>query len=449
MIEPRRAMRLGPSPRLAIVGAGGKTSLLFRLADDYKQQGETPLLTATTHLSLDQAQLADHHVIWRAGSSLPDLVANSGHGSWLFTGPPAERNRLGPLPPDILNELRLLADAHALPLLIEADGARLRPLKAPAAHEPAIPEFACEVAVLAGLGGVDRPLDASTVHRPERFAALSGLQPGERITTEAVAQVLADPEGGLRNIPDGARRLVVLNQANSATSRARAATLGRRLLGPFQAVLVADLPAAGEESKAGGVLSVLERQAGIILAAGGSARFGTGLKQLAHWRGAPLVRHVALNALRAGLEPVIVVVGAEGEQVGAVLRDLPIKLVNNPAWERGQSTSLRAGLAAIPGACGAALFLLADQPQIPATLIHALMEEHRRTLAAIVAPLIDGRRGNPVLFDRSTFSELAGVEGDVGGRALFSRHPVNWIPWHDAGLLLDVDTPADLDRLGR
>ena len=68
-------------------------------------------------------------------------------------------------------------------------------------------------------------------------------------------------------------------------------------------------------------------------------------------------------------------------------------------------------------------------------------------LAPIVAPLVDGRRGNPVLFDRSTFPELLALTGDVGGRALFSRYPIEWLPWLDAAVLLDVDTPDEYRKL--
>jgi molybdenum cofactor cytidylyltransferase len=102
---------------------------------------------------------------------------------------------------------------------------------------------------------------------------------------------------------------------------------------------------------------------------------------------------------------------------------------------------------ALPADTGGAVFLLADQPQIPATLIRALIAEHARTLAPVVVPLVNGRRGNPVLFDRSTFPDLLALTGNTGGRALFSRYAVNWLPWHDASVLLDVDTVGDYNRL--
>ncbi len=79
--------------------------------------------------------------------------------------------------------------------------------------------------------------------------------------------------------------------------------------------------------------------------------------------------------------------------------------------------------------------------------MHSLVETHARQLSPIVAPLIDNQRGNPVLFDRNTFADFFVLEGDVGGRRLFSHHPVTWLDWYDRSQLLDVDTEEDYQRL--
>ena len=82
------------------------------------------------------------------------------------------------------------------------------------------------------------------------------------------------------------------------------------------------------------------------------------------------------------------------------------------------------------------MFLLADQPRVPAGLVRSLVEMHAATCSPIVAPLVQGQRANPVLFDRRTFPDLLSLTGDVGGRALFSRYPVSWLPWNDASVLV-------------
>jgi molybdenum cofactor cytidylyltransferase len=165
------------------------------------------------------------------------------------------------------------------------------------------------------------------------------------------------------------------------------------------------------------------------------------------WQGVPLVRKVALTALEAGLNPVVVVIGAYGDQVQTAVQDLPVVVVYNSDWSEGQSTSVQIGLKALPERIGGAVFLLADQPCVSAGLLNALMEGHAQTFSPIVAPIIEGRRGNPVLFDRVTFPHLFSLHGDVGGRALFSHFPPWWVRWDDSRVLFDVDTPEDYQRL--
>jgi molybdenum cofactor cytidylyltransferase len=186
--------------------------------------------------------------------------------------------------------------------------------------------------------------------------------------------------------------------------------------------------------------------AGIILAAGESQRFGQP-KPLLLWRGEPFIRHSARTALEAGLSPVIVVTGEHASELQAACAGLGVELVHNPDWESGQSASVKAGLRQLPSEAGAVVFLLADQPQAPSGLVRLLVETHAAGLPPIVAPLVDGRRANPVLFDRLTFPDLMALHGDVGGRALFSKYPIAWVPWHDPSVLLDIDTPQDYQRL--
>jgi len=258
----------------------------------------------------------------------------------------------------------------------------------------------------------------------------------------------------LKDVPQAARRVALLNQASTPELQAQANDLAKLLASAYQAVLVADLALPAQlkpgpdlaASREGAVLAVHEPVAGVILAGGGSSRLGQA-KQLLKWRGQTLVRHVANTALTANLDPVVVVTGFMAEEVSAALDGLPLEIVHNADWQNGLSASVRTGLRALPAQTGGVVFMLADQPQIPPGLIRSLVESHASDLSALVAPLIDGERGNPVLFDRRTFPDLLELSGDTGGRTLFSRYRPTWVPWHDSNLLLDVDTPEDYQRL--
>ena len=431
------ALRLSDLPRLALVGAGGKSSALFCLAGELAAAGRKVLVTTTTHLGTWQVTVDNLHLVVENAGDIRQ-AADIPAGIVVVTGLQTDAERFGGLNGDTLSALHTFADRHQLPLLIEADGARLLPLKAPAAHEPAIPAFVDRVVVCAGLQGLGKPLAAEWVHRPEQFARLSGLGMGEPVTPEALSRLLMHPQGGLKNIPEGARRVLLLNQADTVEQQAQAKAIAQQVQQGFHAVLIASL-------KHPKIFAVHEPVAGIVLAAGGATRFGS-QKQLADWQGQPMVRHVAQTALQAGLTPLVVVSGAGAERVSQAVAGLPVRVVHNPAWQSGQSSSMHAGLNAIPPTGGGAVFLLADQPNVPAALIQALVEAHSQTLAPIVAPLVDGQRGNPVLFDPITYTDLLQVSGDVGGRQIFSKYPLQYVPWHDRGVLLDVDEPSDYEQ---
>ncbi|MBI4731750.1 MAG: putative selenium-dependent hydroxylase accessory protein YqeC [Chloroflexi bacterium] len=432
-----QAIRILNAPCLALIGAGGKTTALFRLARSLNEAGEPVIVTASTHLHIDQIRLADSHWTGTRPEELSALEDNL-HGVMLVTGP-MDGNRTVGLDNNTISWLRAMCGYHDLPMLIEADGARRRPLKAPAEHEPAIPEFVETVIVVAGMEGLGKPLTDEYVHRPEIFSRLSGLELGETITPEALTRVLTHPAGGLKNIPPGARRVALLNQADTSELQAQAKTLAGKLLPAFQSVVVASL----QQSQ---IYAVHEPVAGIVLAAGESKRFGQP-KQLLDWHGKPFVRQVTETALAAGLSPVVVVTGANAEVVGSTIHDLPITIHHNLDWQTGQSSSLQTGLRALSPAIGAAVFLLADQPQVTPTVLRALVDRHSLDLSPVVAPQVQGQRGTPVLFDRVTFQDLASLTGDVGGRAIFSKFPITYLPWHDESLLADIDTPEDYRKL--
>jgi molybdenum cofactor cytidylyltransferase len=192
------------------------------------------------------------------------------------------------------------------------------------------------------------------------------------------------------------------------------------------------------------------RVAALILAAGASSRMGRP-KQLLEWEGRPLVRAAAEVALAAQLDPLLVVVGGAQAQVAEALAELPLRLIANPDYAAGQSTSLRAGIAALGRDADAVVVLLGDQPFVTAAIVERLAAEWRSSRALIVAPTYAGQRGNPVLFARAVFPELLAVQGDQGARAVLAanRARVRLVPFDDVRPLADIDTPEDYERLRR
>lgn len=187
---------------------------------------------------------------------------------------------------------------------------------------------------------------------------------------------------------------------------------------------------------------------GVVLAAGRGARLGTPTpKPLCAVDGIPLVQRTTLVLRAAGLEPVVVVLGYAAAAVRTAVAGLGVVAVENPAWAEGQSTSVRAGIQALPTHAGAVIVAPCDQPHLETGLVVRLVERHRAG-AEIVAPRWRDRPGAPVLFARRWFPALTTLCGDTGGRAVMRAHPdaVAWIEVDDPRVLEDVDTVEDLAR---
>lgn len=434
-----QAFMIKPGECVALTGAGGKSGLMFSLA---QALSNTVVMTTTTHLGVWQAPLVDYHLIIHAGEDVTSQFPQE-FETILITGPAGEEDRLSALDEASLSALREVCKEHNYTLLIEADGARQRPLKAPAEHEPVVPPWVDTVIVVAGMSALGQPLSEEWVHRPERFADLSGLVLGEPITAEAMATVLLSPQGGLQGIPEKSRRLLFLNQAESIHAQSSAQRIARSLREIYTTVLIGSQRKPGLE---GPILSAQSPVAGVVLAAGGSLRLGKP-KQLLTWEGQSFISRVIKNGLGAGLWPLIVVTGADSDQIRAEIEDFRVDIVHNPDWESGQSTSMKAGLAALSEKPQAAMFLLSDQPQIGPNLIRQLIETWYEERKPITAPQINGQRGNPVLFARETFEALNEVSGDKGGRVIFDQFEATWLTWVDSRVTLDVDGGTDYQRL--
>ena len=191
----------------------------------------------------------------------------------------------------------------------------------------------------------------------------------------------------------------------------------------------------------------MSRIAAVVLAAGSSSRLGEPKQLLPLGRGVVLDETLA-RARRSGLEPLLLVVGHHAAQILEAVDRSGFTIVRNSDYEQGQSTSVRAAVAALPPDVDAAIFLLGDQPLIAPETLQALAEARQRTGAPIVQPRYPEGRGNPVLIGRELFDELEELTGDTGARPLLQRHAerVELVtvvtPRPD-----DIDTIADYERV--
>ena len=188
--------------------------------------------------------------------------------------------------------------------------------------------------------------------------------------------------------------------------------------------------------------------AAIVLAAGKSSRMGAN-KLLLPLDGHPLVWHAVRTACASSADVALVVLGNEAERVAAALPPGRYQRVDNPRFAEGLSTSLQAGLDALPENVDGALILLADMPFTSSVTLEALLAAAREAPERIAAMNQGGRPTPPVCWPRAYFGELHGIHGDEGGRSLLMRSPqaVQLVEPAQTDETLDIDAPEDYRRL--
>ena len=216
----------GSGGLIAIVGGGGKSSLMFALA---KILPGRVVMTTTTRIFASQMNLAP--AVCRLDEEDFEDRLESSDSSLLVVGEVEGDRAVG-----VSQQLpaRWLEHASVDWVVVEADGSRMLPVKAPAAHEPVVPRETDLLVAVAGIDALAGPI-RDVAHRPELVSALSGLDADECLTPEALAEVLSSPQGGLKNLPDSARAALLLNkvetpdQLEDARRVARAALVHERV----------------------------------------------------------------------------------------------------------------------------------------------------------------------------------------------------------------------------
>jgi molybdenum cofactor cytidylyltransferase len=197
----------------------------------------------------------------------------------------------------------------------------------------------------------------------------------------------------------------------------------------------------------------MTRVGAVVLAAGQSSRFRAGggpdrTKLVAKLDGKPIVRRVVEAALAAKARPVVVVTGYARDSVEVAIADLDVDVAFNPKFATGLASSLSVGLSALSRNVVGALVLLGDMPQVGAPLIDALIDAFLVGKGALAAvPVLEGRRGNPVLLSQKLFERAMRLTGDEGARKLIgalSASELVEVEAPDMGVTFDIDTPDDL-----
>ncbi len=433
------ALGIGDRPELvAFVGGGGKTSLMFALA---AQLPGRVVMTTTTRIFAAQMKRAPAVVYESDLSPLDDALAT--HSRCLVVGRVEGEKALG-VSPDL--PARLLARPGVDHVLVEADGSRMRPVKAPAAHEPVIPPGTTLLVSIAGMDALEGELDVAA-HRPELIKGMlkegDAFYTGERLTAAGLARVLTHTDGGLKHAPDGARVVAFLNKVDTAERLMAARKTAQHVLNERRVYRVV-LGALHRESA---VVEAQRRVAAAVLAAGTSSRMGRN-KLLLPWGNETVLERTLRNVAASSVASVVVITGHEHEQIVTLTKGFG-SVMRNVDYAKGMLISAQTAARHLSPEYEAMLVVLGDQPLVGPDVIDALLAAYATGPHGLVAPMHGGRRGNPVLIDRRYFAELLGLPPDGAPRLLLQRHAddLRLVEVNTDAILQDLDRPEDYERL--
>ncbi|MCF8068981.1 MAG: putative selenium-dependent hydroxylase accessory protein YqeC [Desulfobacterales bacterium] len=208
-------LHLNGSGVISIVGSGGKTTLMYRLAHELSEAGNTVLTTTTTKIFLPTHEQSQDIII---SYDVDDVIRQTrimlhktSHITAANDFDPGKNKLIGF---DSGTVDKLWQSGLFQWIIVEADGSAQKPLKAPADHEPVIPDPTTHLIAVAGLDGVGMPLEEKWVFRPHLFTALTGLQQGETVTPESISTVMLHEKGVMKGCPGRAKKIVLLNKAD-------------------------------------------------------------------------------------------------------------------------------------------------------------------------------------------------------------------------------------------
>ena len=463
------AFSLQPSGELvAFVGGGGKTSLMFALARALAGRGQRVVITTTTRIFAAQIKLAPAVCFFTTEDAADTEAERLGqhlarYGTCLVVGEVQGDKALG-LPADL--PARLLARPDVDHLLVEADGSRMRPVKAPAEHEPVIPVGTTLLVPVVGIDALDGSIQ-DVAHRPELVARLLNseqwtvnseqwflrrLRTGsgqwavtDRLSVQAVACLLAHPQGGLKYAPDGARVVPFINKVESDSQLAAARQIAGHVLHapPITQVVIG---AARSERP---VREVHKRVTAVVLAAGESKRMGQQTKQLLPWGETTVLGQTLRNLKQTAIHDILVVSGHEAEAVEAIAAAEEVSAIRNPQYATGEMlSSLQTAVRRLSPNRAAVLVMLADQPMVEPATIDRLLAAYWQGRGELIAPVYEGRRGNPVLIGRPYFDKLAALPPGAAPRDLLIRYQaeLHLVAVDTDSILRDLDRPQDYER---
>lgn len=430
-------INLNKNEMICFVGAGGKSSSMFILANELKDLGKSVLITTTTSIFEPKENEYDELII---ENKYEDIVNNKIlKGTITILGKELKENgKLKGLNKEVIN--KIYDDKIYDFILVEGDGSRRKPIKAPAHHEPVIPERCNRILGVIGLDSVGKFIDESYVHRPEIFCELTGYEMKDEIDELAISNLIKHKNGLFKNTPNTCEKYLLLNKADDDI---------RMKFG----LNIKDILTHNNINLNNIIIDSMKKNkhfnnnikiTGIILASGFSKRMGKE-KLLLNIDGIPIIERVITSVKGSKIDEIILVY--RNDEIKEIGDKYNIKTIFNENSNLGQSESIKLGLKNSNKFTDGYMFFVGDQPYLDSYIINKIIDKYDNENSKIVIPRYNNKNGNPVLFSSQLKNKLLDLKGDTGGRKIINEtNEVEYIDFKDEKLGIDIDNIEEYNK---
>jgi molybdenum cofactor cytidylyltransferase len=437
VISLSQAFDIQTAELVSIVGGGGKTSLMFGLAAEL---GSNTVVTTTTRIFAAQMKLALAAVVY-SGGNVEALDLPLDQYPFVLVVDQVQGDKALGVSEELPGALLKRPDVDYV--LVEADGSRMRPVKAPADHEPVIPPQTTLVIPVIGIDALGGRV-ADVAHRPERVKALTGLEADDLMTAESLAALITHPAGGRKAVPPKARLIPLINKVETESQLSAARQIARLVLQEPEI----DRVVIGAVRSQTPVVEVQQRVTAVILAAGQGRRMGQ-TKQLLPWGQTTVLGQTLRNVQASAVHNCLLVSGHEALAIEAIAQAAGVTAVHNPNYAKGEMLlSLQTAVRQLEPGCAAVLVMLADQPMVAPKTLDQILSAFWNGRGDLIAPTYAGRRGNPVLIGRRYFEELLALPAGGAPRDLIQKHQemLHLVKVDSDSILRDLDRVEEYER---
>ena len=417
---------------ISITGGGGKTTSMFRLAKELLKHGKKVLISTTT--AIMKPDDSKYEQLYLTEDTDYKTIEPSSSGIVVLGSKVNKINKLIRVESQVIDEI--FESKKFDYIIVEADGSKRKPIKAPASHEPVIPSLTTKTIGIIGMDAVGQRIYEENVHRAILFSQVTNSKLGDNIDENIIYNLIVSPAGIFKNSPLNSSKYIILNKSETKARNLVSQKIKSKVISNKIDIKNIIIGSMGKET----------RVTGIIMASGFSRRMKTD-KLLLKLGDKMVLEKVIESCVKSNLDDIMVIY--RKEEIKNIAERYNLKTVLNENAIEGQSASIKLGANNIEQDMKGMMFIVGDQPHLDPITINTIIDEFEVDQEKIIIPIYNENKGNPTIFPVHLKEQLLALAGDVGGKEVINNNldRVKYVDIENYQAGMDMDTIEEYEKL--